>query len=108
VELRPLPLQSNRAAVSLRSDRIPDSRWDYGNEQRHHPFPRHLHLDGLLTEDRQSDPRLAVQGQDVWLGVTHYEPQDHEGCRCSWSDELQDQFITDAIETWPDEIASVL
>lgn len=108
VEIRPLPLMASRAAVRLSSDRIPDSRWDYGQEQRRSPFPRHRHLDGLLTEDRQTDPRLTVQGQDAWLGITHYEPQDHFGCLCSWADDPQDQFITDAIETWPDEIASVL
>jgi hypothetical protein len=106
VGVLPLPLEPNRAAVRLLSSRIPDSRWDYGNEQRRHPFPRHRHLDGLLTEDRQTDPRLAVQGQDAWLGVTHYEPQDHRGCLCSWVDDLQDQFITDAIATWPAEIAA--
>lgn len=102
------PIEPNRVAVVIHADRIPDSRWVYGRSRRRHPFINHRELNGLRTDDRQTDPRLAVKGEDVWLGITHYEPQDHDGCRCRWADEVQDGFFDRAIATWPDAIAAVV
>ena len=50
------------------------------------PFEPHMDLGfaGFTTSDRESDPALAVDDRGAWLGVDFYQPQDHDGCTCTW------------------------
>lgn len=55
--------------------------WEYGVVPRD-SFEPHQRLDELVFED-WSAPELKVQQDDAWLGVAHYSPGDHRGCRCT-------------------------
>jgi hypothetical protein len=55
--------------------------WDYGDDARQE-FQAHFDLDGQ-TFSSWDDPILEVAPDDDWLGVDHYEPGDHRGCRCA-------------------------
>lgn len=56
--------------------------WSYGDGHRPNgPFPAHKALDQVEFR-RWDDPRLAVNEQDLWLGVMFYAPGDHKGCQC--------------------------
>lgn len=55
--------------------------WDYGDDSRN-TFESHFDLDGV-TFSNWDDDVLEVAPYDDWLGVDHYSPGDHRGCRCA-------------------------
>lgn len=57
-------------------------RWNYGDPSaRNTNFEPHRSLDGIEFSE-WSDPALTSRGG--WPGVSHYHPQDHGGCLCSY------------------------
>lgn len=54
--------------------------WTVGDPTR--PFEPHQELDGNDFAGIQ-DPELSINESDSWLGVSFYEPGDHDGCQCS-------------------------
>ena len=57
--------------------------WQWVHDEPDVPFPGHEVLDGLEFRT-WDDPALLVAPEDDWLGVTHYRPGDHDGCRCDF------------------------
>lgn len=53
-----------------------------------HDFEAHADLDNFSTDNRFSDPELAVRPEDDWLDVDFYFPGDHFGCSCEWASDL--------------------
>jgi hypothetical protein len=58
----------------------------YGEPTRE--FDAHVDLDNFTTDNRFSDPELAVRPEDDWLDVDFYFPGDHLGCSCEWVSDL--------------------
>lgn len=57
--------------------------WEWVHDEPDRPFPGHEALDGVQFRT-WDDAQLLVNPEDDWLGVTHYTPGDHDGCRCDF------------------------
>ena len=69
------------ATESPKFHMVPVYTWNHHEATR--PFPGHERLDGVEFSSF-TDPILAVQPDDAWLGIDFYSPGDHAGCECDY------------------------
>ena len=73
--------------------------WVYGDSER--SFEAHLDLDGVQFAN-WTDAVLIVRPEDSWLGITHYRPGDHAGCRCDFVALSVDEVVPTDAERFAD------